>query len=109
MVRKHEGRQEPHTRTTLSAHMHNETKQYTNQSNSQSQPLLKIAIDAHLAWHVIAMQEEGSSPKPPQRFKPADLLKWIEQKIAAGWKVVTCYEAGPFGYVLHRRLSALGA
>jgi len=73
------------------------------------QPLLKVAIDAHLAWHVIALQEEGRHPKPPQRFKPADLLKWIQQKLASGWKVVTCYEAGPFGYVLHRQLTALGA
>jgi transposase len=78
-------------------------------NNLSSQPLLKVAIDAHLAWHVIALQEDGSSPKPPQRFRPADLLKWIAQKIAAGWQVVTCYEAGPFGYVLHRQLTALGA
>ena len=78
-------------------------------NHTPRQPLLKVAIDAHLAWHVIALQEEGSSPKPPQRFKPADFLKWIEQKITAGWKVVTCYEAGPFGYVLHRQLTALGA
>ncbi len=78
-------------------------------NHTQSQPLLKIAIDAHLAWHVIAFQEDGSSPKPPQRFHPGKLLEWIQQKIGAGWKVVTCYEAGPFGYVLHRQLTALGA
>jgi len=78
-------------------------------NHPQLKPLLKIAIDAHLAWHVIAFQEDGSSPKPPQRFHPAKLLQWIQQKIAAGWRVVTCYEAGPFGYVLHRQLSALGA
>ena len=78
-------------------------------NNTSLKPLLKIAIDAHLAWQVIAFQEENSSPKPPQRFSPAGLLKWIEQKIAAGWQVVTCYEAGPFGYVLHRQLSTLGA
>jgi transposase len=78
-------------------------------NNIPLKPLLKIAIDAHLAWHVIAMQEEGSSPKPPQRFSPAGLLKWIQQKLAAGWRVITCYEAGPFGYVLHRQLTSLGA
>jgi transposase len=88
--------------------MHKTTQHYTNGSNTQSKPLLKIAIDAHLAWQVIAFQEEGSSPKPPQRFKPADLLKWIGHKLTAGWRVVTCYEAGPFGYVLHRQLTALG-
>jgi transposase len=89
--------------------MHITTQHYPKRSNTQLKPLLKIAIDAHLSWHVIAMQEEGSSPKPPQRFKPADLLKWIGLKLAAGWKVVTCYEAGPFGYGLHRQLTALGA
>lgn len=62
-----------------------------------NQPLLKIALDVHLAWYVIAVQEDGSSPKPPQRFKPADCLKWVEQKLAAGYRLVTCYEAGPFG------------
>jgi len=28
---------------------------------------------------------------------------------AASWKVVSCYEAGPFGFWLHRRLLELGA
>jgi transposase len=72
------------------------------------QPLLKIALDVHLAWHVVAVQEDGSSPKPPQRFKPADFLNWIEQKVAAGHRIISCYEAGPFGYGLHRQLMALG-
>ena len=75
---------------------------------SVNHPLLKLALDVHLAWHVVALQEEGASPKPPQRFKPADFLKWIEQKVASGYHVVTCYEAGPFGYGLHRQLTALG-
>ena len=52
--------------------MHNATTTTTNLTNNQSQPLLKVALDVHLAWYVIAMQEDGSSPKPPQRFKPAD-------------------------------------
>jgi transposase len=71
-------------------------------------PLLKIALDVHLAWYVMVLQEQGSSPKPPQRFKPGDFLKWIKQKVTAGYRVVTCYEAGPFGYTLHRQLTALG-
>ncbi|MGH7950408.1 MAG: IS110 family transposase [Limisphaerales bacterium] len=72
------------------------------------QPLLKIALDVHLAAHVIAVQEEGASPQPPQRFKPADFLKWVKQKVTADCRIVTCYEAGPFGYGLHRQLTALG-
>jgi transposase len=74
----------------------------------QPKPLLKIALDVHLSWHVMAVQEEGTNPKPPQRFKPADFLKWIQQKRAVGYNIITCYEAGPFGYGLHRQLTALG-
>jgi transposase len=74
-----------------------------------NQPLLKIALDVHLAWHVVALQYDSASPKPPQRFKPAEFLKWLGAKRAAGYRIVTCYEAGPFGYGLHRHLTALGA
>ena len=28
--------------------------------------------------------------------------------VAAGYQLVTCYETGPFGYGLHRQLTALG-
>ncbi|MGH9701202.1 MAG: IS110 family transposase [Candidatus Acidiferrales bacterium] len=70
---------------------------------------LKLALDVHLLQHVVAMQQDGSSPKPPQRFTPKDFLVWVEKQISQGWRVVSCYEAGPFGYVLHRQLTALGA
>jgi transposase len=72
-------------------------------------PTLKLALDVHLLQHVVAMQYDGSSPMPPQRFTPKNFLAWVEKQIARGWRVVSCYEAGPFGYVLHRQLTALGA
>lgn len=71
-------------------------------------PLLKVALDVHLAFHVAAIQEEGSHPKPPQRFKPADFLQWIDKQLARGFRVVTCYEAGPLGFTLHRQLATRG-
>jgi transposase len=81
-------------------------------SNPQPQPaparVLKLALDVHLQEHVVAMQYDGSSPKPPQRFKPKDFPAWVEKQIAQGWKIVSCYEAGPFGYGLHRQLAKLG-
>jgi hypothetical protein len=40
-----------------------------------NQPLLKIALDVHLAWYVMAVQGDSSSPKPLQRLKPTDFLK----------------------------------
>ena len=71
-------------------------------------PLLKVALDVHLALYVAALQEEGSHPKPPQRFQPADFLRWIDKQLARGFGLVTCYEAGPLGLVLHRQLAARG-
>ena len=80
--------------------------------NPQIQPVsarvLKLALDVHLLQHVVAMQYDGSAPKPPQRFTPKNFLVWVEKQIAQGWQVISCYEAGPFGYGLHRQLTALG-
>ena len=70
--------------------------------------VLKLALDVHLQEHVVAMQYDGSAPKPPQRFKPKDFPAWVEKQIAQGWQVISCYEAGPFGYGLHRDLTKLG-
>ena len=31
-------------------------------NHPQLKLLFKVAVDTHLAWHVVAMQEEGRSP-----------------------------------------------
>ena len=84
--------------------------QPVNHPASQPAParVLKLALDVHLQEHVVAMQYDGSAPKPPQRFKPKDFPAWVAKQIAQGWQVVSCYEAGPFGYGLHRELTKLG-
>jgi len=86
--------------------------QPVNHTQPQPQPgtrTLKVALDVHLAQYTVAMQYDGSTPKPTQRFSPKNFLAWVEKQMAQGWRVITCYEAGPFGYVLHRQLTALGA
>jgi len=89
-------------------HTNNKNKHYTSQLQTQSQPLLKIAIDVHLAFYVVAVQAEGTHPKPPQRLRPAEFLRWIDKQLSRGVSLVTCYEAGPLGFGLHRQLSARG-
>jgi transposase len=76
---------------------------------AQSKLVLKIGIDAHAVQYVIATQIDGSAPKPSQRFDQAGLLRWVGKKLEEGLAVVSCYEAGPLGYVLHRKLTELGA
>ena len=77
-------------------------------TQTQVPPVLKIALDVHLAFYIAAVQEEGSHPKPPQRFTPADFLRWVDRQLARGFVLITCYEAGPLGFTLHRQLTALG-
>ena len=70
-------------------------------------PLLKLALDVH-ADTIVAAPMWDAVLKPPRRFSPGGLLEWVQHQQAAGWRMVSCYEAGPFGYTLHRQLTALG-
>lgn len=88
--------------------MNNNTHSVSTVSHTQLKPVLKIGIDAHLAQYVIATQIDGSTVKPPQRFDQAGLLRWVKKKLEEGFAIVTCYEAGPLGYVLHRKLTESG-
>ena len=69
---------------------------------------IKLGIDVHQDFYVVAMQEGGSNPKPPQRFGKQAFLCWAAKLRAQGREVHAVYEACGFGFCLQRRLSALG-
>jgi hypothetical protein len=70
--------------------------------------VIKLGIDVHLARYVVVRQIEGGAPQPPQRFSPRQFLEWAKKQTALAKQVYSCYEAGPFGYRLHRKLKELG-
>lgn len=70
--------------------------------------VLKIGIDVHKRQYVVVAQFDNQSPKSPQKFSPESFLAWVCKQRERSQRVVTCYEAGCFGYVLHRRLAAMG-
>jgi len=70
---------------------------------------IKLGIDVHLDRYVVVRILEGGTPQPPQRFEPAEFLLWVAKQLTRAAKVFTCYEAGPFGYSLHRQLEKMGA
>src|SRR5690242_3172260 len=70
---------------------------------------IKLGIDVHLDRYVVVRIVDGGTPQPPQRFSPAEFLVWAAKQLTLGEKVFTCYEAGPFGYSLHRKLEQMGA
>ena len=77
----------------------------TNPSKSN---LIKIGIDVHAQFVVATRQFDGSKAQPPQKFRTADFLSWIQKQLQLADKVVTCYEAGPTGFWLHREVTKLG-
>ena len=70
---------------------------------------IKLGIDVHLDRYVVVRIIDGGTPQPPQRFEPTQFMVWISKQLTLAEKVFTCYEAGPFGYSLHRKLEKLGA
>jgi transposase len=70
--------------------------------------VIKLGIDVHLDRYVVVRQLEGNTPQPAQRFSPEEFLKWARKQSELADQVYSCYEAGPFGYGLHRKLQALG-
>lgn len=78
--------------------------------SSQPKPkAIKLGIDVHLERYVVVRIIEGGTPQPPQRFAPAAFLLWVAKQLTLAERVFTCYEAGPFGYSLHRKLEKMGA
>jgi transposase len=69
---------------------------------------IKLGIDVHAQRYVVVRIVDGGTPQPPQRFNPGEFLVWAQKQLALAERVFSCYEAGPFGYTLHRRLEKLG-
>jgi transposase len=95
----------------------NKTKSTTKATEAQgnSSPTqakakaIKLGIDVHLDRYVVVRIIDGGTPQPPQRFAPIEFMLWVAKQFTLAEKVFTCYEAGPFGYSLHRKLEKMGA
>lgn len=69
---------------------------------------IKLGLDVHADTIVVVRIIENSGPQPAQTFAPAKFIEWVKAQLAQAREVHSCYEAGPFGYGLHRQLVALG-
>jgi len=65
-------------------------------------------IDIHKREYVVVHQADNEPPKSPHKFSPEAFLTWIAGQRKRAKRIVTCYEAGCFGYVLHRQLESMG-
>ncbi len=89
------------TKPTTTTETKNETL------NAKAQHVL-LGIDVHARSYRVVRQIDGATPQPAQKFTPEEFLLWAKKQTTLAEAVDSCYEAGPFGYGLHRALSALG-
>ena len=78
------------------------------QAASKQVQTLKLGLDVHADTIVVVRILDQSAPQPAQKFTPAQFLDWVKTQLPLAEAVPTCYEAGPFGYGLHRELIPLG-
>ena len=78
------------------------------QAASTKPQTLKLGLDVHADTIVVVRILENRAPQPAQKFTPAKFREWIKTQLGLAEAVHTCYEAGPFGYGLHRDLVTLG-
>lgn len=69
--------------------------------------VIKLGMDIHKEKYVVVRQIDQQGPQSPQRFTPQKFLCWVKKQRSLAKRVVSCYEAGCFGYVLHRKLEAM--
>jgi transposase len=92
----------------MNQHKLNTSEVRAEQVASQKIQTLKLGLDVH-ADNVVAVRIlDHSAPQPAQKFTPPKFLAWVKTQLAQARQVHSCYEAGPFGYGLHRDLLALG-
>src|SRR5262245_9572021 len=82
----------------------------TGQSNVQPARkigVIKLAIDVHAAKYKVSRQLGDLPLQPVQTFTPEGFLEFARKQVHLADKVYSCYEAGPTGFWLHRRLKKL--
>ncbi len=69
---------------------------------------IKLGIDVHADSYRVVRQLDHATPQPAQKFTPEGFLLWAKKQLELAETVHSCYEAGPFGYGLHRQLEQMG-
>ncbi|HET7625514.1 MAG TPA: hypothetical protein VFM25_09630, partial [Verrucomicrobiae bacterium] len=94
---------------TQNLHGHRQNLNDSDKSFNPQFHVFKLGLDVDLKNIVTAIQCDQGAIASAQKFSRAQLLKWVKEKVAAGHRVHTVYEACGFGYTLHEELVAAGA
>ena len=84
------------------------TQVSTSAKTASKAKLIKLGIHVHADSYRVVRQIDNDTPQPAQKLTPAAFLIWAAKQLALAQEVHSCYEAGPFGYSLHRQLLEMG-
>ena len=69
---------------------------------------IKLGVDVHADSYRVVRQIDNATPQPAQKMTPEKFLEFAARQMTLAAQVHSCYEAGPFGYSLHRQLLRMG-
>ena len=80
----------------------------SHQQTEATAEVIKLGIDIHKTKYVVIRQIDNQAAQSPQKFSPDEFVVWVQRQRLLAKRVVSCYEAGCFGFVLHRKLAEVG-
>jgi transposase len=86
----------------------NNSEVRAEQAANKKYQTIKLGLDVHADSIVVVRIVDHSAPQPAQKFTPAKFLDWVKTQLPLADTLHSCYEAGPFGYGLHRELVQIG-
>lgn len=97
-----------YTRQCMNRPKTNNSEVRAEQVAGKAHQSIKLGLDVHADSIMVVRILDHSAPQPAQRFTPDKFRQWVRTQLRLAGTVYSCYEAGPFGYGLHRELVALG-
>ena len=70
--------------------------------------LIKLGVDTHKHSYTVCRMIDNGLPQPPQNMAPEAFVAFVKKQKKLAHRIVVAYEAGPFGFHLHRQLTAQG-
>lgn len=93
---------------TLMSTPNNNSEVRAEQAANKKHQTIKLGLDVHAETIVVVRILDHNTPQPAQKFSPVKFREWVKTQVGLAEAVHSCYEAGPFGYGLHRDLAQLG-
>ena len=87
---------------------HTNTHSVIEAKNTAKFTQIKLGVDVHADSYRVVRQIDSATPQPAQKMSPEQFLKFAARQLLLAEQVHCCYEAGPFGYTLHRKLLEMG-